>query len=1787
MMVYMWAILFTLFSLDAFALNSEATGFDVSSGSTKEITAHGLTKKILNARVRSIFVATKSSAEFASFITNLPPNVFFISDFTTLDPSHTSPSNSLSNNNLTVILNHGSGVSHSSDGKSTGKWYFEATADSNNHFMPGLTKNSLFSQTNPWLTNFVYFLYTFPNPDQSVEGVNFSTTNNVTGGSDYTGGEKISVAVDFDAGKLWYAIDCVWYNSGDPANGTNPVVSGMEKTVYFPSIYGERGVTATANFGQNSFDCTVPTGFFPGWTTNTESAVSSGAQFKKASGQFLSKAANTGDSQKKFTFSSWVKRSVLTTGSTFFGLKNFHTSSNTFTSLYFNDEDKLGVYTVDGGTDYSFFTTGLFRDTSAWYHIVLSVDTSLSTASDRAKIYVNGVLQAGTAVHGAIPQNYNFHTNSASRIASYTEGNNHFDGYMADTYYIDGLSLDAASFGEVSSTTNVWTPKAYSGTYGTNGYHLDYSLSANPGNDSSGQDNSFTNNGSLITVSDNPSNNFATYNGAATYGSVVSGAGLSTASLEGNFGKAYGTLFSDNFYFEMTVGNVSHGGVGLVREDSVDVDNATHVADGFIHIENPGNVIVNGTTVGTFSSYANGDVIGAWLKDGELYYAVNGTTANSGTAVATGITGNWSAAALRGSSGGDPSPITVNFGATSFAHTRPAGVNRLCTEDFATPDIIKSNQYFGIMTYSGDGTAKNITSDKVDFTPDLVWGKAYNASASHIFYDSVRGAGKSLYTPSPLTEDSTAGQLDSFIQGGFHHPADSSGHLNFSGREYVSWMWKEDNATAGFDIVSFSGDGAASRDIAHSLGAAPEFILIQNRTDSTDWFLDHKDLASVDSTLKLNTNSAQGTFTTGKYGDHTTTTFQVKQGSSDANSVNGSGDNMIAYLFKSVDGFSKMGNYTGNGQSDGSFVYTGFKPALIIIKQINTTNSWRVFDTKRDSSNKAFHYLVPDTIDAENGTSNTTDIDFLSNGFKMRGTASTINTSGGTYIYAAFAEAPGKYSRAGHVDVSQAVTESELASGSAKFDLSSSNYLSKTGATPDSSQKFTFSSWVKRSSFNGLATGLTDFYSNGTTFTIVDFNPENNIRLYTIKTAGTTDYSFQTNAVFRDVSAWYHIVIEVDTTLATTADRIKMYVNGSLQSGTTPNGAVPQNYNFDLNFNTRIGSLANGDRHFDGYMSDTYFIDGLSLDASNFGKINSTTGIWSPKEYNGSFGTNGYHLNYSDANDLGKDNSGNNNHFTNNNNVSNTNDSPTNNFATINFIDNRLNSGSVLGQYSNAGLKWGNSAASVSGGAKATFALGQEKIYVEATVTAVGSPGDCAMGVADPSIDWSTTGGPTNTLGTWSWSAIGRYNDGDTPSFTGGEPTIANSDIIMMAYDPVSGKLWFGKNGTWNGSGDPANGANPTITVDSPKELIPFVFGYSSVVWDLNFGQNGFTYAQPTGFKAISTANLPTPSIIKPNQYYATMAYAGDGTSRNITSSNVDFTPDIVWGKSHDNPNSYLFYDSETGGQNSIWSDNASAEDTTAGTQLDSFISGGFHHLADSSGYLNTSGRNYVTWLWKEDPTSGVDIVNFTGDNAASRDINHSLGAIPEFIMVKNRADSANWFIEHTGLSNVDKSLNLDNGDAETTRTTGKFGTHTSSIFQVKQGSSNANSVNGSGDSMSAYLFRSIEGFSRFSKYTGNGNANGTFIYTGFRPAFIIIKQSSAANSWRIYDSTRDPHNLSVHYLAPDVADVQNTSSNTTDIDILSNGFKIRGNASTINTSGATYVYGAFAEAPLKYSKAR
>jgi hypothetical protein len=763
---------------------------------------------------------------------------------------------------------------------------------------------------------------------------------------------------------------------------------------------------------------------------------------------------------------------------------------------------------------------------------------------------------------------------------------------------------------------------------------------------------------------------------------------------------------------------------------------------------------------------------------------------------------------------------------------------------------------------------------------------------------------------------------------------------------------------------------------------------------------------------------------------------------------------------------------------------------------------------------------------------------------------------------------------------------------SLRFRSSATAYLSRTPASTGNRKTWTWSAWVKRG----------DLSTAGILFNAGDGTVNNRINIL-FPTANTGTLLIQnsiaatntilrtTTAVFRDPSAWYHIVLAVDTTQATAANRIKLYVNGNEITSFSASADLALNYDTYVNStnNHRIGFATTSP--FDGYMTEVNFVDGQALTPSSFGSTNPVTGVWQPKQYTGTYGTNGFYLNFSNIAltsgsnaGLGRDFSGNGN-FWNTVNISVTAgvtydsmvDVPTLTSATVaNYaVLNPLDNGGNALSGANLNISSPSSTAPMTRG---TIGVSSGKWYWEVTYTTAGTS---SIGIA------SQAGSNTGTVGqnTYSWGYLNDARKYFNSSATAYGASYTTNDVIGVALDMDAGTLTFYKNGVSQGT------AFSSIT----GTIFPAISDYSTAAaaWSCNFGQRPFAYTPPTGFARLNTYNLPDSTIKKGNTVMDATLYTGNASTQTITNA-AGFKPDFVWTKSRANAYQPNLYNSISGVNKFLQSNNTNAETTLVGS-LTSFNSNGYT-LGNQDNSNFTNGSTAVGWQWQAgqgststntagsvtstvsvNTTAGFSVATFTSPLATAFTIGHGLGVAPKFIIMKSLSTAGTWFVYHASLG-ATMYLVLQTTAAQASAA--QPWNNTAPTFSL------ISMANLAAANRVAYSWAEIAGFSKFGSYTGNGSADGPFVYTEFRPKFIMMKNASAIGNWLIKDTSRNPFNITTANLYPNLTNAEDVVA-TAYIDILSNGFKLRGTYADINGSTNQIVYAAFAENPFKNALAR
>ena len=781
---------------------------------------------------------------------------------------------------------------------------------------------------------------------------------------------------------------------------------------------------------------------------------------------------------------------------------------------------------------------------------------------------------------------------------------------------------------------------------------------------------------------------------------------------------------------------------------------------------------------------------------------------------------------------------------------------------------------------------------------------------------------------------------------------------------------------------------------------------------------------------------------------------------------------------------------------------------------------------------------------------------------------------------------------------------------SLRFNSADSAYLNRTFGSPTNNLKWTWSGWVKRSTLGTYQVIFLGDDSSSNNFLTFRFSDTDKIECFQIA-GGSYNLQVSTNAVFRDPSAWYHVVLIYDSANATSTDRIQIYINGNRETVTYAVGPFSQNTASQANVNARahtIGRLLYANLHYlNGYLTEINFIDGSALDPTSFGEFNEDTGVWQPKAYTGSYGTNGFYLNFSDnstTTTLWDDFSGNGNDWTPNNfsvtaGAGNDSlvDTPTNNCATWNPLFFRRNGNTPA--FSEGNKKVAGQSSQVSHTGSTIGSSG--KHYAEFLVTN-GTSTITGPGVVRDYWDGGMANSYAHNYGGSYYADNGtRYYNA-----TSDAQTAPGSNRVGIEVDFGGNEVSYyivQSNGTRTLQGSTLTSANG-IDFKGSGIFTATLHDTSARTVTAFFNSDEWWGTPTSGYTELNTQNLPEPTIVDGGEYFNAVLWTGNGSDpRNITG--VGFAPDFVWGKSRSLAYNHRLYDIIRGAQKALLSNTTDAE-TAADDTMTAFLSDGF----TVKNSLNNNTDTYVAWNWKANGAgssntagtitstvsantdSGFSIVTYTG-TGANATVGHGLGVAPSMIIVKNRDAADAWQVYHAAnTANPETDYLVLNTTAATADAADRWNDTlpTSTVFSIGNGVE----VNTNTEDYVAYVFAAIPGYSAFKSYTGTGSSTaGPFVYTGFRPAFVMVKAYSGGTfEWLMYDTSRNTYNVVNNKLAANRSVVENDptyigGAGLNDIDILSNGFKLKTVYSNSNGSGVGYIYMAFAENPFKYSLAR
>ena len=735
-----------------------------------------------------------------------------------------------------------------------------------------------------------------------------------------------------------------------------------------------------------------------------------------------------------------------------------------------------------------------------------------------------------------------------------------------------------------------------------------------------------------------------------------------------------------------------------------------------------------------------------------------------------------------------------------------------------------------------------------------------------------------------------------------------------------------------------------------------------------------------------------------------------------------------------------------------------------------------------------------------------------------------------------------------------------------------SDFLERTFSAPTEGRKGTLHFWFKQTG-EGTFDPLYGEFTDVNNLANVSLNASNGaFDFYEIDASVVTSRLYISTNTFRDNSAWRSVVIAWDTTQVTDTDRLKLYFDGIEYTDGFDSSVFPAlDYvpRFSRTALTKwIGKMTNtaGSSFFSpSYFSDVVFVDGQTLTPSSFGSFDDKNN-WIPGDPTktiSDFGKNGFWLDFRVSADLGNDVSGTGNDWATQGNEIQTNDTPSINLSILNSLlpsalatQSYIRGNSGLTGYGSFVSAWGNFEIDMDDTLEfyweVNCAAGEENqmVGIGKTPVTTNYPGQQA-----DAYGWDYASSSHNLFNNGVGSSFGaQYNSGEKIGIKAG-----NGSLTFYANGTQVGASTTGLTGKWF----------PCFRNSSTGSGMTIYF------YDVTF--------LPSGAYTLASNNFPATDIDDPGLYFNPVIWTGDGVAAGSGGnpiSGLGFQPDLVWIKARTktggNSGVPWLFDSTRGTTAALQGNATSAESTDTEGVL-SFDVDGF--TLGSSASMNNSGDNFVAWCWKKSAIAGFDIVEYSGDNTANRNINHALTISPEFVINKRTDGVEDWFVWHAGLSGATYFTKLNTTDSETnTNSPWGTGNFSSTQFMVTNNATNNTNATGTNNYIT-YLWASIPGFSKFGTYVNNNSTDGPFVYTGFRPAFVIQKTFSAGTAdWYQYDSERSDYNPAKEHLLATLGDAEATTAH--DIDLLSNGFKLR-TATDPNFSTRTTLYAAWAEFPF------
>ena len=1465
--------------------------------------------------------------------------------------------------------------------------------------------------------------------------------------------------------------------------------------------------------------------------------------FNIARENFLRRTPSSDGNRKTFTFSCWFKRTRIGGEQRIFS--SYDGSNIAFQcGIKFFSNNTLQVFNSPSGSlSTNLITNRFFRDTSAWMNIVVAVDMTQGTAANRAKIYINGEQETSfsTANYGTQNENWWFDNNSAQHIGGRgSEQTQYSDMYLTEVHHIDGQSLDASYFGYTDSSTGIWRPKKYTnGNYGTCGYYLPLDGSGVPTDDQSGQNNHWTPfrlrptvslenaTGALPIMRTNKSgsHNLAGTREDAYKNNIVVALPFNTGFRDYSWHiKGSGSINTVSTGGSPTVeceGSGQQGGPGLysnslklVRASSQyaeSVFSTVSIGTGDFTVEGWFQNTTNSSDKNLFNLYDSGTR--KWFVQAR----VNNSSDDLHIRYYHGGSSTQNNSDALGWSG-DTASLK---GWYHVAHSRSSGVARTFlngvkvaqhnnTLDIGNVDRLRVGYMAGDGTKYVDGFAQDV--------------RFYNGVGKYTSNFSVPSASPTITSNSP--SGVAVARKSSVIENGSVTIDGESDYLKIPyssdfdlGSSWTIEFWLYPYSSQNTKLIGTRGDGSPRG----------WEIVYWNGEIGVEQYGDQSTSGQVRGSLILEPLAWHHIAVT----HNGTNTKTYIDGVLDLNTTTSSGSNWGAGSHELRIGRPEAHAEAGRHAISnlrivkGSVVYSAnFKPPTEPLTNITNTKLLCCNSKTSPLNATVSQTRTGPTITTNGGITHSTDDPYSSS----EGSTSNSGTGYLEIPSDSFIVGYGDFTIEGWLKSTQAGGTNQegvwsIISGSSAFQTGNDNLFRLVqGRDGDGGQDGALEVTI-----NGIAVGTTDqdVLAENTWTHVAVSRKSGRVRIFVggvEKASGIADGSFTGN---RFVTGYYNNNYTFQGNMADVR-----FVNGrAIYTGnfTPPTSALPNIPNSVLRCCSSDSSAASSGQV---YTTPVRYGDTYANDFNPFDEYDST----------------------------GQESG----------------------YCILNTVDKSSNT-----TPSDGGLHWSCSA-SGEGKIRGTISFTEGKYYFEDTVSIAARH---QVGVMDTETLY-TGGDLGNNIGEWvvrtdNYGVHHGSSRGENVDPLSTDTTNKIGYVWMVAVDADNGKIYFGKNGSWLKGADPARGQNPVYSNLSGRLAPAMGRRTGANAANINFGQRPFVYNPPEGFLPLCTSNLKHSPVRNPAQHCGVLLWTGNGSvsGQNITDTGLEFKPDLVWIKQRNGTQNNLIHDTVRGINKYIKTDENAAESTNEDfvTQI---LQGGFK--VGNSGVTNGSGETNVAWCWKGGGTAvtnndgniasqvsankeaGFSICSWTINTSGVYTIGHGLGKAPAMIIMKNRDTTNNWDVYHQSVGpNFRIRLNSDTNREDYT------GPWNDTAPDSSKFTSTGSWLGGNGNKIVAYCWAEIPGYSRFGIFKGNSaSSDNTYIHCGFRPAFIMSKDSTAGGTgwwWRV-DTKRDPDNVVYNMVD---ANRPNAERTDTIFDICSNGFKVR-----LGLGTTDFIFMAFAEQP-------